>query len=371
MRGKCSSGGYPVLALVGAALLGGGCQGHISYSFLADSARPSRGAGHTRQSVATGEAARTETVPASHQSLRIPGPNTPGMCGAENVTLARLAQHAHESVQPAAPLPPRELCKESLPPYVIEPPDTLQIEVVRLVPLPSYRAGPLPVRGDHCVSLDGTINLGPYGCVYVTGLTIPQAKAAIERHLSGSLLNSEISLAVSGTNSKVYYIITDGPGLGEQVFRFPLTGNETVLDALSNLHGTPPAGSRRRVWLARPSPPRKEGYQVLPVDWEAITRAGSTETNYQIFPGDRIYVKTDKLTPLDSTLTRILSPFRRPYGGTLMGRSAVRTFERPRDTTGPRESSVPPSSAPPDAVPGPPSPTGSEKPAAYLPPALE
>jgi polysaccharide export outer membrane protein len=315
---------------------------------------------------------------------------------------------AAETVGVETPLP-RELWKESLPPYIIEPPDTLVIEAIRIVPLPPYRLEPLDVvlvqvaealpnqpitgnyvvgpdgainlgfsygavrvagltleqaaaaiknqlsrvlkapqvgvalaqfrgmqqvRGEHLVTMDGTINLGSYGAVYVTGLTVPQAKAAIEKHLSRWLLNPEVAVTVSGYNSKVYYVITDGAGYGEQVFRFPITGNETVLDALSNINGIPPAGSKRYIWVARPAPPSKGCYQVLPVDWEVITQAGSTETNYQIFPGDRIYVQADKLIRIDNHLSKILAPIERLFGATLLGNFTVRSFERNRNGTG-------------------------------------
>ena len=36
---------------------------------------------------------------------------------------------------------------------------------------------------------------------------------------------------VQGFNSKLYYVILDGGGAGQQVVRLPVTGNETVLDA--------------------------------------------------------------------------------------------------------------------------------------------
>ena len=32
-------------------------------------------------------------------------------------------------------------------------------------------------------------------------------------------------------------------------------------------------------------------WQTLSVDWQAITQRGETATNYQILPGDRVYVK--------------------------------------------------------------------------------
>ena len=41
---------------------------------------------------------------------------------------------------PEALQPPREMNKVSLPAYRIEPPDVIQIEMLKLIPLPPYRA---------------------------------------------------------------------------------------------------------------------------------------------------------------------------------------------------------------------------------------
>src|SRR5207237_7042200 len=137
-------------------------------------------------------------------------------------------------------------------------------------------------RGEHLVRPDGTISLGSYGGVYVAGMTIEQAKQAIEKHLSRWLLNPEVSMDIFAYNSKVYYVVTDGAGFGEQVFRFPVTGNETVLDAISQIYGLPAVASKRKIWIARPAPCDSPCDQVIPVDWRAIVEGGSTCTNYQI-----------------------------------------------------------------------------------------
>jgi polysaccharide biosynthesis/export protein len=303
---------------------------------------------------------------------------------------------------PGPPPVPHELDKVSLPLYVIEPPDILLIDTVRMTPLPPYHIEPMDVlqlqvaeplpnqpltglypvspegginlgapygvvnvtgmtldqaegatrkqlgrylknpqisltlaqthglqqtRGEHLVRPDGTIGLGTYGYVYVTGMTIPQAKEAIEKHLSQYLLKPEISLDVYAYNSKVFYIITDGAGFGEQVYRLPITGNETVLDALSQIYGLPVVASRHKIWIARPAPAGHPCDQVLPVDWKAITQGGSTATNYQVFPGDRIYVKADCLIWIDNTLAKILSPVERIFGVTLLGTETVRAIQ--------------------------------------------
>src|SRR5206468_3197923 len=105
------------------------------------------------------------------------------------------------------------------------------------------------IRGEHLVRPDGTIGLGVYGNVRVVGLTLSQAKETIEAHLSQFLQRPEVSVDVSGFNSSVYYVITDRPGQGELVVRLPVTGNETVLDAMAQIYGLPATASKKRIWL--------------------------------------------------------------------------------------------------------------------------
>jgi len=312
-------------------------------------------------------------------------------------TLPDVAGPALEAV-PHLPLP-NEKQKTTLPAYVIEPPDVLIIDGIRLIPRPPYRIEPLDmlliavpsalpdqpiagpytvtpdgtvnlgfgygafrvvgmtldqaaaaikaglrlnnpqvsvalaqfraiqqVRGEHIVGQDGTISLGSYGCVNVTGLTLSQAKCEIERHLARWLQDPLISVSVGGYNSKVYYVITDGGGFGQQVYRLPITGNETVLDAISLINGLPPVASKRNIWLARPTPAGHGCYEILPVNWEAITEAGSTETNWQLFPGDRVYVKADCWISFDNQLSKVLTPVERLLGATLLGTATVQSF---------------------------------------------
>ena len=193
------------------------------------------------------------------------------------------------------------------------------------VALAQFR-GMQQIRGEHLVRPDGTISLGTYGSVYVAGLTLGQAKCVIEKHLSQYLLNPQISVDVFAYNSKVYYVIFDGGGYGQQVFRLPITGNETVLDAISQVQGLA-AGVLEEAHLAGPARRRcNHGCnQILPVDWHAITQGGSTATNYQLFPGDRIYVGAeppdqDRQLPLE-----ILAPIERLFGVTLLGANTINT----------------------------------------------
>jgi polysaccharide export outer membrane protein len=182
------------------------------------------------------------------------------------------------------------------------------------------------IRGEHLVRQDGTIGLGTYGSVYVTGLTIAQAKAAIEKHLEKYLFKPQLSVDISGFNSRNYFVIYDLPGTGQMFFRMPITGNETVLDALTNMRFLPQGVSKQRIWVARPSPSKYCRTQIMPVDWRAITRNGSTATNYQLLPGDRIFVAPDPCSQLDAQLVRMFSPIERVFGIILLGNSTVNNF---------------------------------------------
>src|SRR5256884_4203509 len=94
-----------------------------------------------------------------------------------------------------------------------------------------------------------------------------------------------INVRLVGRNSKVYYVLgqVNAPG------SFPLQGRETVLDGIVAAGGLNTRASRSNVILSRPTVP--DGCRVvLPVCYRQIVQLGDTTTNYQLQPGDRIYV---------------------------------------------------------------------------------
>lgn len=298
--------------------------------------------------------------------------------------------------------PPAELAKVSLPDYVIEPPDILLIEGVKIVPKtpkeispqdivqivvlgtvperpiagqylvesdgsvrlgPGYAtvniaglstdeaetkirqllqgelqdpevsvsmfqaAGQQFITGEHLVALDGTVNLGIYGRVYVTGMTLDEGRRVIEQHLSRWFEDPQVSLDVFVYNSKYFYIISEGGGFGDQVARIPVTGSETVLDAISQIGGLGQASSKK-IWISRPAPNGLACDQVLPVDWEAITRGAATSTNYQLMPGDRLFIAENTLIAWSNLTSIFLNPIERVVGFTLLGAQTVQTLQR-------------------------------------------
>jgi polysaccharide export outer membrane protein len=253
---------------------------------------------------------------------------------------------------------PREFEKMALPPYVVEPPDILLIQASNRVTLRLQ-----PIVGQHLVGPDGTVNLGIYGKIRVAGLTLDQVADAVAARLlelmpgllrgvpevddkgmdkkgtegnllkefrqdftSLELVKKELMVDVLVYNSKFYYVITDGGGYGQQVYPFPIRGNETVLDALANVNGLPAVASKKRVWVARATragqPPK-----IMPVDWMAVAQCGQSETNYQLFPGDRVYVDSNHLIKADTFLSKLYSPVLRTFGVTLLGAATVNTIK--------------------------------------------
>lgn len=320
--------------------------------------------------------------------------------------------HWHERVPDAAGPPivhepmatsaPRELQKITLPEYIIEAPDILLIDAVKVIPKPPYRIEPLDILqiavegtpadqpisgfftvdtdgkvqlgaaygavkvagmtveeiavaverhlrgligaprvtvnlaqtigqqqivGEHIVAPDGTVNLGMYGRVRVTGLTVKEARKAIEDHLAQRLLDPKVSVDVLAYNSKAFYVVLEGTGTGDRVQRFPITGNDTVLDAVAQVGGLGQV-SNRNVWIARPAPRHVGCDQILPVNWRDITRGGSARSNYQVLPGDRIYVAEDRMLAFGSTVERMTAPFERLFGFVLLGAQTVQTLQR-------------------------------------------
>jgi polysaccharide export outer membrane protein len=255
-------------------------------------------------------------------------------------------EHAPAINVPGPGMVPRELEKITLPPYVIEPPDLLSIEVVTILEdtaagadkpkeFKAYSLPVQPVSGQFNVRPDGKVFLGIWGAVPVAGLTLDQAKECIREHISrqedptkpgtGGLKKDTLRVLVDVLqyNSKRYYVVTDGGGAGEQVYAFPVTGSETVFDAIANIGGLPTVASKRNIWVARRTPHAGNPEQIMPVDWVGITQHGIACTNYQLMPGDRIYVKAQKLITLDTALARFLSPIERLLGVTLLGANTV------------------------------------------------
>lgn len=193
-------------------------------------------------------------------------------------------------------------------------------------------SGQQQLQGEKIVASDGRVYLGTFGSVYIAGMTKSEATEAIKKQLSNFVQDPIISVDVSAYNSKVYYIISEGAGAGDVYRRLPITGNETVMLALSQIGGLNRNNSTH-IWIARPSPSGCN--QILEVNWQDITRNGRSETNYQLLPGDRIFVEEDRMLGLQNTLATITQPFESLMGFSLLGANTAANIQRfPRGFNG-------------------------------------
>src|SRR5207247_777127 len=115
-----------------------------------------------------------------------------------------------------------------------------------------------PISGQHLVGPDGTVKLGVYGAVQVIGLTLDQIRDNIKGFLGTWFGQSPeaflVVVDVAAYNSKSYFVISDGAGYGAQAYQFPITGNDNVLKALTQIQGLPAVAAKRDIRVARRNP---------------------------------------------------------------------------------------------------------------------
>ncbi|MCC6508115.1 MAG: polysaccharide export protein [Pirellulaceae bacterium] len=180
------------------------------------------------------------------------------------------------------PLPtnlPVEKCKTVLPAYFVEPGDDLLIEPIDF-------AADLRLTADQRVMVDGSIDLGEYGRLIVTGMTVEQIEALVETRIESVVgKRHAINVRLLEANAAQVYVLGE---VGSPA-AYPLIGRETVLDAILQAGGLTSRASPCDIVLVRPTNPC-DCRVVLPVCYRQITQLGDTTTNYQLQPGDRIYV---------------------------------------------------------------------------------
>lgn len=201
----------------------------------------------------------------------------------------------------------RENAKTVLPPHALEPGDSILIEPVSL-------ERDLRLPADQIVLADGTVDLGPYGRVVVAGKSLEQAESLIEQQIAFQIRQQRDSCKQLASKEDREAINADAlPAecdaiavnvrMLEPVHRFyvlgevnapgayPLSGYETVLDAIVTAGGLTSASNPCKILLARPTDPC-ECRVTLPVCYREIVQMGNSGSNYQLQPGDRVFVSS-------------------------------------------------------------------------------
>ncbi len=141
------------------------------------------------------------------------------------------------------------------------------------------------VQGQYVVGPDGTVNLGPHGSLCIAGDRISTAELKLQRQLG---TGTSVAVKIGSYNSKVFYLIYNANG-SDQVIRLPYTGTDNVLDALTNYREGDL--SNQNIWISRPRH-SSEKPMIIPIDFDAITVQANPKENYQLLPGDRLFVSS-------------------------------------------------------------------------------
>ncbi|MDM4015917.1 polysaccharide biosynthesis/export family protein [Roseiconus lacunae] len=200
---------------------------------------------------------------------------------------------------------PTELAKQSLPSHRVEAGDVLVIE-------PNDFNSPIRLSSDQTVQQDGTIELGSYGRLKVAGLSAEEIQSQVQNVVTRTELakrQRQIELASHRGNasgmpnesagqedygvtvrlvnneSALFYVMGEVNAPGS----YPLVGHETVLDAIIAAGGLTDRCNDHKIILTRPQADGQER-AIYPVCYQQILQLGDVTTNYQLMPGDRIYV---------------------------------------------------------------------------------
>lgn len=185
---------------------------------------------------------------------------------------------------PFRKMAPNEAFAYKMPDYVIEPPDVLSIKI-------RYPQQIDANFDDEClVGPDGKIYVDQIGGLYITGMTLGEAQRALAGKAASIDQDATVELSIANYNSKKYYLLTTRNGCS-YINLMPFTGNDHVLDALAGLE-TEMNLLESNIWVSRPvqGAKSKKG-EVLQVDYKAITKHADPLSNYQLLPGDRLFVE--------------------------------------------------------------------------------
>jgi polysaccharide biosynthesis/export protein len=242
--------------------------------------------------------------------------------------------------------PPVKLMSE----YVVDPPDLILVELLEGLP-------GRPISGERLVRPNGTISLGWYGDVSVAGLTVPEVKERIVKHLREFLMDEQLGLIkmdpetaewirdangepvmidpkesdrvfvdVTAYNSKSYYVQGEfwTPG------KLPVTGHERVIDAIDYSGGLTSNADHDQVFLYR-QPADGGPVQTMKIDVDQVLLGDDLSTNYHLQPGDKLVARGrggDARAPQEPAPPPS-TPESKPAAGS---RSSTRSDKEPKPT---------------------------------------
>jgi polysaccharide export outer membrane protein len=138
--------------------------------------------------------------------------------------------------------------------------------------------------GSVVVRPDGIISMPLIKDVRVTGMTPAEAEKTITELLSKQIRAADVTVIVSGINSKKVFFV--GGGIKKEG---PLqyTYRMTIMQGISEAGGLTDYAKKKKIYVLR----NENGRQYkLPFDYDAVLRGERMELNLPLLPGDTIVV---------------------------------------------------------------------------------
>jgi polysaccharide export outer membrane protein len=112
-----------------------------------------------------------------------------------------------------------------------------------------------------------------------------EARIALERRIAEAISKNEISVRLVTWDSKKIYVLGEVNSPGS----FDYDGTHTVLDAIIEAGGLSSKANEHHIIVARPTT-CSSCRIVMTVCYDQVVQLGDTSTNYQLQPGDRVFV---------------------------------------------------------------------------------
>jgi polysaccharide export outer membrane protein len=181
--------------------------------------------------------------------------------------------------------------------YRLAPPDVLRITI---------RPDP-PIEREVTVRPDGRISLDLVGDIVAEGKTVDEIRGEIDAKLRQYIVSPQVTVVLSASNSRRYYVFGEVARSGA----YPLVGRVTVVDALASAAGETRFAALNSTRLVRISSERSA---VFVVHLEDIRSSGDGTTNYELRPGDVIYVPPSTSARIGYAISAIFFPLQAVLG---------------------------------------------------------
>ena len=171
------------------------------------------------------------------------------------------------------------------------------------------------LSGQHQIRPDGYITLQLINDIYVEGMTPMQAADVLTKALKVYVREADVTVRVTGFNSKKYFMFGETPGTGQQTF----DGDVTVLSAFGRARGVTTRAAWDRIRLVRATTTTR---QIFKINLADIVKDGRWETNVQLKANDILYVPPTYLARVGYVINSVMFPVTSAF-------SAIRTTSTP------------------------------------------